>query len=89
MIQDTSSLSWVELQPSLGERQALVYHALLQIGSATDMEVMVYLGKSDPNYVRPRRKELYDLGVVRAVEKRKCNVTGRTVYAWEVIKQRW
>lgn len=89
MIQDTSLLSWVELQPSLGERQAEVYHALQQLGNATDVEIAHHLGHLDPNYVRPRRKELLDLGVVRAAEKRPCKITGRTVYAWEIIKQRW
>lgn len=89
MVQDTSLLSWVELQPSLGDRQSEIFHALQQLGNATDVELAEYLGHADPNYVRPRRKELFDLGVVRAVEKRPCKVTGRTVYAWKVLKQRW
>lgn len=88
-VQDTSLLSWVELQPSLGEREALVYHALQQIEPATDREIAAYLHFKDPNMVRPRRKGLFDKGMINAVEKRACKITGKTVIAWETIKPRW
>ena len=88
-VEQTSMLSWVELQPALGKRQDEVYFALQTLGIATDWEITKALGRNDPNYVRPRRKELYDLGLIRAVGKRPCTITKRTVLVWEIIKQRW
>jgi len=88
-VQDTSLLSWVELQPSLGDREAFVYWGLQQLGNATDQELKVFLNFSDPNSVRPRRNELVKLGLVHAVEKRKCKITQKTVLAFEIIPKRW
>jgi len=36
----------------------------------------------DPNMVRPRRKELVDLGLVEEVGKRKCSISGRMALIW-------
>jgi len=86
MVRDTSLLSYLSLAPELGERQLLVYRALQRVGPATDMEVAVYLGVRDPNMVRPRRKELYDRHLVRAVGKRECKITGRMAYIWSAVQ---
>jgi len=87
VVQDTSLLTWIELQPELGERQQMVLKAIEQRGPATDVELSHYLGRRDPNFVRPRRKELYDKGMIRAVGKRECLITGRTAHVWAVVQR--
>lgn len=91
VIQDTSLLSFMELNDigTLGERQLLVYDTIILLGQATDWEITKALGRNDPNFVRPRRKELYDKGLVRAVAKRECSVTHKTVLSWEIVKKQW
>lgn len=54
-------------------------------GPGTDSEVMQRLGYSDPNKVRPRRKELYNMGLLRVNCKRVCGVTGLVVIEWIYI----
>ena len=86
VLQDTSLSAYIDLLPEVGERQYLVYCAFRDYGvPATDREITLSLGKSDPNYVRPRRKELYDLGLIRMEGKRVCTVTGKMVCTWKVV----
>ena len=86
---DTSLLSYIDLLPEIGERQYIIYCAFRDYGMpATDMEITVYLGKKDPNYVRPRRKELYDFGLVQMDCKRICTVTGKKVCSWRVVERK-
>ena len=91
VIQDTTLLSFMQLNDigAIGERQLLIYDMLSQLGQATDWEITKALGKNDPNFVRPRRKELYDKGLIRAVAKRECSITHKHVLVWEVVKREW
>lgn len=89
MIQETSLLSWVELEPVSAQREQEVYFALQELKNATDQEIKRYLGKNDPNYVRPRRNQLVKNGHVVCCGKRVCTVTKKTVFCWEIIKRRW
>lgn len=84
MVRDTSLLAYMELQPDLSHRQMIVYEIIKLYNGLTDTEIANKLGFSDPNKVRPRRKELYDLGLVRAVGKRQCSITKRLAYLWGV-----
>ena len=45
-------------------REVEVLRALEKLGAATDREIMVSLGKLDPNYVRPRVTELIKSGLL-------------------------
>ena len=62
--------------------------ALEEIGEpSTDLEIACFLGKKDPNYVRPRRHELsnpkyFDPPVLVDYGKRKCRVSGKMAYQW-------
>jgi hypothetical protein len=62
MISETSLESYEQIKPHLGRREEEVLGALRDFNregkDATDYELAVYLGQSDPNYVRPRRYEL-------------------------------
>jgi len=42
------------------------------------------MGFLDPNKVRPRRKELLDMGLVVESGKRVCEFTGKLCYVWDV-----
>ena len=84
MIRDTSLLAFNEITATglLGEREAIVYRAICQNPNKTDQELMQLLGQSDPNYVRPRRKELLDLELIEDAGTRECSVTGMTAHIW-------
>ena len=54
-------------------------------GDATDYEIAKFLGKDDPNYVRPRRYELLNrLKVIEESRERPCKVTGKKAIAWKI-----
>jgi hypothetical protein len=81
-VRDTSLLAWLNLQPELGAKQALVYAALKVGGPMTNMELSVALGWSI-NRVTPRVLELRHEGLVVLESERPCKITGRTAYAWK------
>jgi len=91
MIRDTSLIAWDEIREKIGERQAEIMVALRKLtelhGNATDYEITIFLGKKDPNYVRPRRYELVNkLKLVGYHERRKCRVTGKQALAWKALR---
>ena len=86
-VQDTSIKTYHEIiaEGLLGDRQVEVYELLLKNVPLTDVEITQKLGKRDPNYVRPRRKELVDMGLVEDAGKRKCSITHREAYQWRIV----
>ena len=48
----------------------------------TDREITFYLGYTDPNKVRPRRKELVNMQLIKEVCKVNCPITKKYVIAW-------
>jgi Mn-dependent DtxR family transcriptional regulator len=85
MIQQTSLKAYLENIKSLGRKQKQVYHTLLRMKFATNMELAQYLGWSI-NRVTPRVKELREQGLVEVSDKRPCKITGRTAIEWRVKK---
>jgi len=84
-VRDTSLMSYSDLSETIGERQLEVYNAIKSIGHpASDYEIARFMGRRDPNYVRPRRFELVKMGMVFEYGKRKCEITKRTVYVWSL-----
>lgn len=89
-VSETSKQALRELQ-DISERHKTIYNAIRDLtkdqGDATDSEIMKYLFKSDPNFVRPRRYELVNrLKLVGFSRKRVCQVTGKVVLAWKVLE---
>jgi len=90
MIQETSTQSYYEeKRKGLSERHNEILKALEKNPQGlTDYELAVFLGKRDPNYVRPRRFELssveYGLKVEPCPEKRTCRITGKKAIAWRI-----
>lgn len=62
-VQDTSLLSWIDLQLSIGDRQATVHCALAELGKATNKQLARHLGW-EINSVTPRVHELRKIGLV-------------------------
>ena len=83
-MRSTSLDAFKEIKPELGDRQKIIFDAILTLGCPTDLEIARYLGMTDPNKVRPRRNELVRFGRVTECEKRICSVSGRTVWSWRV-----
>lgn len=83
-VQDTSLLAFIDIEPSLSERQQIIY-ALLRLypDGLTNMEIGKHLGWSI-NRVTPRVFELRSYGLVKTSGHRVCSVTGRNAYAWKV-----
>jgi len=82
MTTETSDQSIAEKKKATD--QQIVYNTLLRLGEATDQEIVSHLGYSDPNIVRPRRKELCDIGDIVLSRHRVCRITGKWVTAWKV-----
>jgi hypothetical protein len=85
MIQQTSLLAYRDVIDSLPDSQARVFNALRSMVEATDREICDFLGESDPNKVRPRRKELCDLGLIGEAQKRECSISHKTAIVWKVL----
>lgn len=85
MVRDSSVDSYYKCieEGIITGRQIEVLNLIRSSPMRTDREYADLLGVDDPNYVRPRRKELFDLGLVIDGGKRLCSVTGRTVYVWK------
>lgn len=86
MVRQTSLLSYNEFRYSvLADSQAKVYNMLNVMVEATDRELTDALGYADPNRVRPRRKELCDMGLVGEAGKRECSITGKMAIVWKCL----
>ena len=83
-VRDTSITTYKDLinEDKLSDRQLDVIHALEILEIATDSEITSFWGYSDPNIIRPRRKELLDLGIICEAGKKVCTKTGRLAYLW-------
>ena len=86
-IQPTSLQSYyTEIKPHLGDRQKVVLEEIKKGGNMTNNEIAASLGVQI-NTITPRVHELRKLGLVIEGVKRVCRVTGRTVIAWEAVRE--
>ena len=85
-MRETSILTYEDLkeQGKISKGQEEVIYALEHLEQATDTEITDFLGYNDPNHIRPRRKELFDMGVVIENSKRICKKTDRLCYVWSL-----
>ena len=88
-LEDRSSISkqsklrsWMEQNEDNNATRRNMILSELKKKEATDRELTKRLGYEDPNKVRPRRKELVDMGFIKEVAKRPCEVTKKTVTVW-------
>lgn len=80
-MRDTSLLAYMELS-DISEKQEKVLEAIKENPDSTDRELTIIMGYSDPNAVRPRRKELLDLGLIESSGKRECTISKKIAYTW-------
>lgn len=79
MIHENSIAAYHQEQAKLSRRALLVCAWIELHGPATDRQVMLGMGFTDMNAVRPRITESVDAGQLVEVRSVRCNVTGKTV----------
>jgi len=77
--------SYHGLGSTKSERMEKVLYVLRARGCMTDREVMLAMGFTDPNAVRPRISEGIRAGLIRERGKRVCEWTGKTVRMVEIV----
>lgn len=82
--QQTSLFAYIEVKPTLGDKQKIVYEALKKFDHMSNQEIAEYLGW-EINSITPRVLELRKMGYVREWGEVK-NKQGRAVKAWEIMK---
>ena len=89
---ETRRDSYNAVLPTLNERQETVLQILKDNGDMTAQEIAAELHRrgitptDERNFSAPRLTELADMGLVRAVGKKTCGKTGKTVSVWAVVK---
>ena len=85
-VKDTSIITYEDIidEGLVGIRQREIIRWLADNPYHTDTEISRSLGYIDINHVRPRRKELVDLGIIEKGGKKYCDHTGRLCYAWRL-----
>ena len=85
-MQITSLLAFAEVLENLGERQKVVYKALLELGSANNTMISNYLN-IPINCVVPRVSELRLKGLVRKDRIDICPYTKKATIFWKIFKK--
>ena len=89
---ETRRESYNAVLPTLTERQKTVLQILKDCGDMTAQEIAAELMRrgitptDERNFSAPRLTELADMGIVRAVRKKTCGKTGKSVSVWSVVK---
>lgn len=88
MIRQTSLEAYNTIKENglLSGRRLEVYSALYEYGPCTGTELFYKMNKSrNPSHsnITTRLGELRDMGVVKEVEERACNITGMKVIVWD------
>ncbi len=87
-MRETSLSAFTDLleQGKISHGQSRVLWALMlrKDTPQTDLEITSLLQEHDPNKVRPRRRELVRLGLVKEAGKRECEVSKHTAIVWKV-----
>lgn len=79
-------MAYHEIYEKLGQRQKVIYLTIRDYPHRTDREITQILGFSDPNMVRPRRKELIDKELILSSGIVTCHITGKKAHIWEVMR---
>ena len=89
---ETRRESYNAVLPTLTTRHKIVLQILKDCGDMTAQEIAAELQKrgitptDERNFSAPRLTELADMGLVRAVRKKTCGKTGKTVTVWSAVK---
>lgn len=87
-VRETSIEAFHSIQPKLKGRRRMVFNAIVvlqqygALGAPTDLEIAQECHFRDPNRVRPRRRELVQMGIIEEAGKRECSVSHQNVLTW-------
>lgn len=87
---ETRRMSYEEILEHLRPRHQAVLEALKESPRSTARELALSLWKKgriptpERNFVHPRLTELMEAGVVEAVNKKTCDITGKPVAVYEL-----
>lgn len=90
--QKTRQLSFEDIKPKRKIRYQQILDRLIT-GTKTAKEIAVELfdleliPSTERNYTAPRLTELEKMGLVKVIDKRKCQYTGKTVAVYEITPE--
>lgn len=85
-IRPTSLLVYADVLENLGERQTIVYKAILDLKSSSNTMIAEHLNLPI-NCITPRVNELRKDGVVMQDKKDVCPITKKIVLFWRVRRK--
>ena len=86
----TRQLSFNDIQEKTKKRYEQILDRLDKPKTAKEIAVELFeigvIPSTERNYTAPRLTELEKMGYVKAVDKKKCEYTGKTVAVYEKVK---
>lgn len=86
---ETRQLSFNDIQEKTKKRYEQILDRLDKPKTAKEIAVEMFelglIPSTERNYTAPRLTELEKMGLVKAIEKKKCEYTGKTVAVYEKI----
>lgn len=89
---ETRQMSFEDIKPKRKIRYEQILDRLMT-GIKTAKEIAVELFElelipsTDRNYTAPRLTELNEMGLVKVIDKKKCDYTGKTVAVYEITPE--
>jgi len=88
-MRQTSLIAFFQLQDWLKNK---TYAAIINFiennpDGVTDREICFCLGYTDPNKIRPRRRELEKMNIIYNNNKRICKVSSKLAMTWKIYEQ--
>lgn len=85
--QTTRQMSFDDIQDKAKIRYIQILNRLDKPKTSKELAVELFelgfIPSSERNYTAPRLSELADMGMVKAIDKKKCEYTGKTVAVYE------
>ena len=86
--QQTRQMSFEDIQDKKKIRYIQILNRLDEPKTAKELAVELFelgfIASSERNYTAPRLTELEKMGYVKAIDKKKCKYTGKTVAVYEI-----
>ena len=87
---ETRQMSFNDIQEKTKKRYEQILDRLDKPKTAKEIAVELFeigvIPSTERNYTAPRLTELEKMGYVKAVDKKKCEYTGKTVAVYEKVK---
>lgn len=84
---ETRQMSFIDIQDKTKIRYIQILNRLNEPKTAKELAVELfelgYIPSTERNYTAPRLTELEKMGYVKAIDKKKCQYTGKTVAVYE------